>query len=127
MKQLFLTIALCFALFGCATAEKNAYVTIGSVGTTANAAIGAYSDYISTHRVPTSQILEVRKAVIAYVQANEAARAAVVAYKSGHDTQSNVDLAISALSAASANLVSLISTVTQSSTNVLVTPLPLPF
>ena len=65
MKKLlsFLSIVFVTCALGCASAERNAHIAIGTVGTTADAAIGAYGEYISTHPVPREQVLEVRRTV----------------------------------------------------------------
>ena len=115
MKRLLLLLPLLTLLFasGCSsTAEHNALVAIGTVGTTADAAIGAYSEYLLNHQVPVSQVLEVRKAVQAYVAAVDTAKTAVTAYKSGTSDKATLDQAIDTLSASSANIVRLIQTIT---------------
>lgn len=107
-----LAIGITLAFTACKSPEHTAYVTIGSVGSSANAAIGAYSEYIKSHEVPADQIKTVRKAVEAYVAANETARKAVASLKSGAGSQADVDRAIDAAAASSADLISLVTILT---------------
>lgn len=109
---LFAFVALSFAP-GCKSPERTAFVAVGSVGTTANAAIGAYSEWIKTHPQTADEKAAVHQAVQAYVNAMEASRAAVTAYKSGTGTKDTVDLTLDAISAASANVVALITSILQ--------------
>lgn len=94
---------------GCATTSREtvAYRTIGSIGSTADAAIGAYSDYIQKHSVPRSQIDHVRALVKTYLDAVEAVKTAQKVYQATKDS-SSLDGAMNAVSAASAEVVQFI-------------------
>lgn len=114
IQILLLSLALAAGLLngtGCQTSPQNtAYATVGSVGSLADAAIGAYADYIKTHLVPPEQIQHVRAAVQSYVNAMEAMRFAVAAYQTQAD-QPKLDAALAAASAASAQIVTLINSI----------------
>lgn len=98
---------------GCKSAEHSAYVAAGSVFATADAAIGAYNDYRKTHDVPKSQVIEVRRAVKAYVEAVSAAREATNAWKTGQGSKDAVDILLDAVTAASANVIQLVQIIIQ--------------
>lgn len=109
-----LTLTLLLTALGCAglSAERRALNTIGTIGTTANAAIGAYHVYLQSNAVPPAQFDAAAKAIRAYSQANQTARTAITSYKSGTTDRAALDRAIDALAAASTDLVTLISTIT---------------
>ncbi len=112
MKPL-LSLLFIVALLGCASPERAALNTIGTVGHTADAAIGAYSVYIETHDVPREEILQVRRTVKAYILSLEVARKAVTEYKAGKGTKEAMNIAIDAFSVSSSEIIKLIQLLTQ--------------
>ena len=111
MKNLTSLLALALIAFacGCASSGRAALNTIGTVGATADAAIGAYDTWLQAHpETPIEHVREVRRAVLAYTASIQAARLAVVAYKQGGMDQATLDSALDALSAASAEVVRVI-------------------
>lgn len=120
-----LILAICVfiappTLTGCKSADRAAYVAVGTVGTTADAAIGAYNEYRRTHDVPTEQVLKVRDVVLVYTKAIEAARAAKnaqAAAVAAEDPESlklanaQVEVALRAIEGSSAHVVDLINSI----------------
>ena len=123
MKILTLTLAILLSaaslmLAGCQSSERTAYVAIGAVGAAADAAIGAYNDYRKTHDVPTAQVKQVRHAVQVYVNAVEAVKTAKHAHAAAVKAQlpkaeANLEIALRMLEAVSADLITLINSITQ--------------
>ena len=127
MKKLLSFLTLTFILFaGCASPERTALNTIGTVGATADAAIGAYGTYIVTHPVPEAQVRAVREATKAYLAAVSASRLAVIAYKQGSIDKPALDRAVDALAAASAEVVRLIAIATGDIPSATLGPIPVP-
>lgn len=115
MKHLSTYLALILVMFACAcstSSERTAYATINTVGATINAAIGSYNDYTKLHGINPITDAEVKRAVLAYLQALETAKAAVISVKNGTANQTTADIALDAVTAASGNLVALITTIT---------------
>lgn len=107
MKKLKISILFCVSLAmlsACANLERDSYVTIGAIGATANAAIGSYQTYTQTHPPTPAETATARKVVQTYVDAMESARAAVTAYKAGLVTAPALNVAMTNLTTASADL-----------------------
>jgi hypothetical protein len=109
MKKLLVALSL-IGLCACANLERNAYVTIGSIGTSANAAIGAYMQYLVDHPATPDEISHARLVVKVYEDAMETARFTVAAYKSGSATKTTLNASLDALSAAASQMAALFST-----------------
>lgn len=102
--KLILAILVFVICAGCASLEKTAFVTVGSVGLTANAAIGGYMDWIKEHPPKAETLARVRKAVQAYVDAMESTRTVVLSYKQGQVGKDSVRAALVSLNTAAAEL-----------------------
>lgn len=103
MKKLIALVTLVL-LCACSHLERNSYISIGSIGATANAAIGAYNSYVQVHGATPEQLASARHVVTLYVDAMETARHVTVAFKNGQAKEPAVGAALTALTAASAEL-----------------------
>lgn len=91
--------------------QRATYLAIGSITTTANAAIGAYDDYDIAFPQPRETTLKARKAINAYNKAVDVAEAAVKSYNEGKATKESAQLAVDALSASAGDLIAFIRTI----------------
>src|SRR5512138_380712 len=112
-------LALVIFLIGCATFETGAFRTINSITVTVEAARKGWVDYVTTQRVVLEntpleamklerQVGQVGTAYTQYQTSMRAAKAAVLTYKAAPTNQAPVEVALTAVSAASADLIKLI-------------------
>ena len=109
MKKIILIIGL-VGLCACTNLERKAYVTIGSIGVSANAAIGAYMQYLVDHPATKDELDHARLVVKVYEAAMETARATVEAYKLGQVNKQTLNSSVDALSVAAIEMSKLFST-----------------
>lgn len=95
-------------LTGCKTSPEDvAYKVTGTINITAVGAMEGWLDYKNTHNVPPEQIAKVRAAWDKFTAVNQAARIAVVEFKTNKDTNS-LNRAISMVTVSSTEVISLI-------------------
>jgi hypothetical protein len=107
MKTLNVSLLLVCLLLGCKTPEDTAYKTTGVTVVTVSAAMNAWHDYVKAGLASEDQVLAVKKAYDKYYTAIQAERAAVIAYKTGADTNA-LATAMSAVTAAMPDVLTLI-------------------
>jgi hypothetical protein len=104
-------------LLGCVSPEQGAYRVIGSTATTVEAARQSWVAYVTQQRVilTGNELADLEENVARgsviygqYQQAMKTAKAAVVAYKSAPADSSNLNNAMSAVSAAAADFIALV-------------------
>lgn len=100
--------------FGCASLETTAYRTIGTTTTLVDSSMKAWSDYVVHAKVSEAKQEPVRNAYGKYQVAMAAVKVAVISVKATPDGKSNLDKALDALSASSAELIVLIHALTTS-------------
>ncbi len=96
-KNLFLVGLLLFAI-SCASVERTAYITIGSISVTVDEGMQAWGQWVRDGKSKPEQEVVVRGAYETYQEAMRVTRKAVVAWKTSPVDKAPLDRAVSALS-----------------------------
>lgn len=94
---------------GCKTSPEDiAYKTVGTINITASSAMEGWLDYKNSRtNVPPAQIAAVKAAWDKFYAANQAAKVAIVAFKTNTDTNA-LNKSIAVVSAAQAEVIGLV-------------------
>ena len=103
-----LLAALLILAAGCATPERAAYQSIGTIANTVDIAMLTYGDFYRAGVVDDKEAAAVKNAYEHYQRAMRIARASVQTVKAAPDGQLRLNTALQAVEAASAELVVLI-------------------
>lgn len=110
MRTLPLLTLLAFLLFGCASAEKNAYRTIAVVSVSADKTMRGWGQYVQSGKASAGDEAKVKAAYQKYQAAMSIAEAAVLTAKDAPAGQETLETALQAVEAAAAELTRIILT-----------------
>jgi len=91
MKILLATIVIVSLLCGCVTTENYAYKIIGSASVLADSSMQAWAEYVARGKATPLQEISVRSIYTRYQAAMATTKKAVMAYKAGQGTKSDLE------------------------------------
>ncbi len=112
VRQLF-SLLLLAALLGCATPEKGAYRTIGTITVSVDAAMNGWGDYVRTGQATAQDEARVKAVYEHYQAAMRLARVTVFTSKTQPEGATTLDNALATAQASSGQLISLIQSLLQ--------------
>ncbi len=102
-----LTLAVTL-LFGCASTERAAYKSIGTVAISVDAGMKAWAQYVVDGKSTAEQEVKVKAGYVKYQAAMRVAEAAIRAYKADPNTRTFMETAVDVASASASELIELV-------------------